>query len=215
MSALDSSPPKIVDEEAIGNLYQKKNLKVPERLTPNTITLYELIQFCKLSSIYVPPQVPSYTIRRKSWNVGELIPGLGIRVSVVKIKFPARDRPPRAHSENTGCWPLSHTGRSAFTPVAGLISEKCEVSLPWVLMVDEVSAMGSIFFQQGQIILEINSVNLFSVPSTSKQDLLTRLIQAVFSAYGSGNSGLYITLATPHPWLVRRVDSEIVEARLH
>ena len=215
MTALTSpTPSRIVDKEAIGSLHQNQEFEAPERLCPNsTITLYELIQFCHLSSIYVPPNAPNCPLRRKSWQVGELIPGLGIRVSVVKIKFPAHSRPPRAQSEDTGCWPLSHTGRSAFTPVAGPAQDRCALPLPWVLMVDEVSVAGSAFFQQGQIILEVNGVNLFSVPSTSKRDLWMRLIQAIFSAYGGDNSGFYITLATPYPWLVRRATHEIVETR--
>ncbi|VDK22661.1 unnamed protein product [Taenia asiatica] len=204
---------KIEDEVTIGCLHQQQ-FAIPARLPPSmTITLYELIQFCHLSSTHVPPQAPNNPLRRNSWEAGELIPGLGIRVSVVSVKLPSHIRPPRVWCENTGPLPLHHTQRSAFTPVAG--PEKCTLLSPLVVVIDEVSVSGSMFFQPGQIILEVNGVNLFSVPATSKQSLLTRLIQAIFAAYNNGDEGLYFTLATPYPWLVKRVSHEAIETRFY
>ncbi|KAL5961669.1 hypothetical protein TSMEX_010595 [Taenia solium] len=204
---------KIEDEVAIGCLHQQQ-FAIPARLPPSmTITLYELIQFCRLSSTHVPPQAPNNPLRRNSWEAGELIPGLGIRVSVVSVKLPSHIRPPRAWCENTGPLSLHHTPRSAFSPVAG--PERWTLLPPLVVVIDEVSVSGSMFFQPGQIILEVNGVNLFSVPATSKQSLLTRLIQAIFAAYNNGDEGLYFTLATPYPWLVKRVNHEAIETRFY
>lgn len=205
---------KIGDEVNVGSLHQQQQLATPTRLPPSmTITLYELIQFCHLSSTHVPPQAPNNPLRRNSWEAGELIPGLGIRVSVVSVKLPSHIRPPRVWCENTGARPLHHTSRSAFTPVAG--PERCALLSPLVVVIDEVSVFGGMFFQPGQIILEVNGVNLFSVPATSKQSLLTRLIQAIFAVYNNGDEGLYFTLATPYPWLVKRVNHEAIETRFY
>ncbi|KAH9283707.1 hypothetical protein ECG_04092 [Echinococcus granulosus] len=207
-------PHEIGDEVTIGCLHQQQQLATPARLSPSTtITLYELIQFCHLSSTHVPPQASNNPLRRNSWEAGELIPGLGIRVSVVSVKFPPHIRPQRVWCENTRPRPLHPTPRSAFTPLAG--PERCALPSPLVVVIDEVSISGSMFFQPGQIILEVNGVNLFSVPTTSKQSLLTRLIQVIFAAYNSGDGGLYFTLATPYPWLVKRVSHEAIETRLH
>ncbi|VDM35062.1 unnamed protein product [Hydatigera taeniaeformis] len=214
MTTIGSSPHKVGEEVTIGCLYQQHQLAMPARLPPSvTITLYELIQFCHLSSTHVPPQAPNNPMRRNSWEAGELIPGLGIRVSVVSVKLPSHIRPPRVWCDNTGSRSLHHTPRSAFTPVAG--PDRCALLSPLVVVIDEVSVSGSMFFQPGQIILEVNGVNLFVVPATSKQSLLTRLIQAIFAAYSNSNEGLYFTLATPYPWLVKRVSHEAIETRFY
>ncbi|EUB55528.1 hypothetical protein EGR_09598 [Echinococcus granulosus] len=179
-------PHEIGDEVTIGCLHQQQQLATPARLSPSTtITLYELIQFCHLSSTHVPPQASNNPLRRNSWEAGELIPGLGIRVSVVSVKFPPHIRPQRVWCENTRPRPLYPTPRSAFTPLAG--PERCALPSPLVVVIDEVSISGSMFFQPGQIILEVNGVNLFSVPTTT----------------------------TPYPWLVKRVSHEAIETRLH
>ncbi|VDD82433.1 unnamed protein product [Mesocestoides corti] len=209
------TPPKIMDEAVIGNLRQQRQIVSHSRLhTSSTITLYELIQFCHLSSTFIPSHNPPDRLLCESWEAGKPIPGLGIYVSVVSVNLPPHARLPRAWNEYCFPKPLPINPGSAFTPISTAIPNGCTPPAPLVLIIDEVQASGALFFQPGQIILEVNGVNLLSLPATSKQDLMMRLLQLVFGAHSNGDGGLSLTIATPYPGLVRRVNHEMIEVQL-
>ncbi|KAM7536971.1 hypothetical protein Aperf_G00000067373 [Anoplocephala perfoliata] len=225
MTALTSPPPpKLMDqisvESAQNQQYQqqgRRRASVPRLSQGTTVTLYELMQFCDVCTTHIPPSPPNDPLRRNSWEAGELIPGLGIRVSVVNVSYFSNSRPPQMWNEVVGLQGLHHTPGSAFTPVGRSnrrASERNVPAAPLLVVIDDTSVAGSMYFQPGQIILEVNGVNLFSAPVTSKQGLLTRLIAAIFSAYNDRDGSLFITLATPHPRFIRRIDSEELEIRL-
>ncbi len=113
-SSSSPPPPKIMDEVAVRPLRRRGKLaSSPSRMpATSTISIYELLQIARFSTVSVlSPIVP----RRNSWEAGEPIPGLGVHVSVVGVKFPPNARPLRRDSST--CARLSTTPGSAFSPV--------------------------------------------------------------------------------------------------
>nr|CDS31277.1 hypothetical protein HmN_000345900 [Hymenolepis microstoma] len=212
-------PVRFMDELPVRSAQCRKKLTKTRIPAPrldqgSTITLYELMQFSNISTSYIPPLSPNDPLRRNSWEIGELIPGLGIRVSIVSVTYSSNSRPPQMRNEISGLREIHHTPGSAFTPVtSGSIQNA--LAEPLLVVIDDTSVAGSMYFQRGQIILEVNGVNFFSVPVLSKQGLLTRLIAAVFNVYNNGDGSLFLTLATPYPHLVSRTSDETMEVRLN
>lgn len=193
---------------------QRKLMPTPRLSQGTTISLYELMQFSNISTTYIPPISPNDPLRRNSWEIGELIPGLGVRISIVSVTFTSLSRSQQIWNEFSGSRGIIPNPGSAFTPVTGVANQNI-LNEPLLVVIDDTSLAGSMYFQPGQIILEVNGVNLYSVPVTSKQGLLTRLIAAVFNACNNGDGSLFLTLATPYPHLVRRTGSESMEISLN
>lgn len=217
-------PPKLTNQISVesglnrkGQRQRRIRTSVPCLNQGTSVTLYELMQFCELCTTYIPSSLSNDPLRRNTWEASELIPGLGIRVSVVTVSYFSNSRLPQGWNEDIGLQGLQHTPGSAFALVGRSnrrTSDRNVPPAPLLVVIDDTSVAGSKYFQPGQIILEVNGVNFFSLPVTSKQGLLTRLIAAIFSAYNDRDGNLFITLATPRPRLIRRIDSEILEIRL-
>ncbi|VDL59582.1 unnamed protein product [Hymenolepis diminuta] len=210
-------PARIVDEPTVrSSQSRQKQRRMPalQLSQGSTITLYGIMQFSSICTTYIPPLSPNDPLRRNSWEIGELIPGLGIRVSVVSVTYSSSIRPPQMWNEISGLREIHHTPGSAFTPVTSGSSPNV-LAEPLLIVIDDTSVAGRMYFQPGQIILEVNGVNFFSVPVTSKQGLLTRLIATVFNAYNNGDGSLFLTLATPYPHLVSRIANETMEIQLN
>ncbi|VDN98775.1 unnamed protein product [Rodentolepis nana] len=220
MTVQTSPPPVRFMDELPGRSAQcrqkltQTRIPAPRLDQGSTITLYELMQFSNICTSYIPPLSLNDPLRRNSWEIGELIPGLGIRVSVVSVTYSSNSRPPQMVNEISGLRGICHTPGSAFTPVTSGSIQNAPAE-PLLVVIDETSVAGSIYFQPGQIILEVNGVNFFSVPALSKQGVLTRLIATAFNAYNNGDGSLFISLATPYPHLVSRISSETMEVRLN
>lgn len=203
-------PPKIMDEVGLRPHIRRGKMPSPSRIpTTPAISVYELLQIARLSTIRV--SVPAMT-RRSSWEADGPIPGLGIRVSVLGMRFSHSIRPLMRGDSSFGA-PSATTG-SAFSPVVDNTSKPSNQFMPTLtplaIVIDEVLPSGELYFEKGQFIVEANGVNLLSPAASSRHSLLLRFMQLVLD---SREIGLNFVMATPDPRLVHRVNRDFIEVQ--
>ncbi|KAL7065273.1 hypothetical protein AAHC03_05352 [Spirometra sp. Aus1] len=206
------SPPRLLDDST-STSDSSEHYSCPSHVS--SISLFELLQFCHLEAVLISGSLVSVG-RRPAWWADDPITCLGLRVTSVQLLLPESwdlKRIPIYHAPPAGNVQAMPTHpSSAFKPVTPRHSSR----KPSVLLIEEVykgfptDALPEL--QVGQILVELNGVNLLSTVNHMDRLRLFRVtLLNAFRALDAGRfRGLALTVATPSKSVSRSARGDLV-----
>ncbi|BHF65488.1 hypothetical protein SprV_0200850000 [Sparganum proliferum] len=206
------SPPRLLDDST-STSDSSEHYSCPFHVI--SISLFELLQFCHLEAVLISGSLVSVG-QRPTWWADDPITCLGLRVTSVQLLLPESwnfKRIPTYHAPPAGnVQAMATHPSSAFKPV----TPRHGSGKPSVLLIEEVykgfptDALPEL--QVGQILVELNGVNLLSTVNHMDRLRLFRLtLLNAFRALDAGRlRGLALTVATPNKSVSRSARGDLV-----